>query len=792
MKRLPTGKTVLVITIALLGVMALLMFNLPGNEDIPVQSQGDIKLAIRAGYNRYCKEGGKWLPVWVNVENTGNDLDAVVEVTFNNNGRTATYRKSILLPHASQNEVLFHVYPKSFHTLTARLVSGGTILAATNITVDCFENDDFVVGLVTDNPIGLDNTSMLHPARGRVFMPNLGLADLPERAEGLGTLNVLVFSGVDTGRLNQSQRDALEGWLARGGTMLIIGGPHGQPVNNGLGHLSPVEIDGTTEVADLSALVDYIQAGQPLEGKATLSVGRLREGANVLAQQDGIPILAEQRIGFGRVIHLAADPSIQPLNTWEGMDELYDLLLSPRASVPPWVSHDQWDEFYQRQALSSIAGLEPPSLLSFLIWMGVYVAVIGPIHYFMLKRRRRQSMAWITIPALACLFTTAAYLIGSAYRGNDIILNRLALVQAWDGQEQAQVMALVGIYSPSRATYTLQSEDLLFAPLEVNSLGLGLHSDWTIIQEGLTHQVSDIRVESAGMKSFAAQGHMQALPIHHTLRIDVRSENPTLTGRITNDSPYTLRNVVLFAHGSYRHLGNLAPGKSIAVSFLHIPNSGRSYFADTTAARLLQATEPLDMDTLRKTFLLDATMHPAPSGYFLPASTKANWGIYLMGWLDVPTLDIELDGEQAQTVDTTLYVQSLSPSVHFGKGPWKITTNLMIWESSDVSISPYRNDLFNPPTFTLWFRPAIPVPFKTVNALILHLYVHRNAQPANDASVQLWNYSTGTWQEVKNLVPGRNFIPNPSQFVSRHGEIRLKQKKDGAIVFSYFTLLVSP
>jgi hypothetical protein len=45
---------------------------------------------------------------------------------------------------------------------------------------------------------------------------------------------------------------------------------------------------------------------------------------------------------------------------------------------------------------------------------------------------------------------------------------------------------------------------------------------------------------------------------------------------------------------------------------------------------------------------------------------------------------------------------------------------------------------------------------------------------------------------VKNLVPGRNFIPNPSQFVSRHGEIRLKQKEDGVVVFSYFTLMVSP
>ena len=52
----------------------------------------------------------------------------------------------------------------------------------------------------------------------------------------------------------------------------------------------------------------------------------LDEG-EILLSQSGLPLAARRSLGYGEVIFLAFDPSLEPLRSWDGLQELYRRLL---------------------------------------------------------------------------------------------------------------------------------------------------------------------------------------------------------------------------------------------------------------------------------------------------------------------------------------------------------------------------------------------------------------------------------------------------------------------------------
>ena len=89
-------------------------------------------------------------------------------------------------------------------------------------------------------------------------------------------------------------------------------------------------------------------------------------------------------------------------------------------------------------------------------FLAIYIIVIGPLNYLVLKRLGRRELAWLTIPCLLIIvYSVVAYLTGFSLRGTQATINRLALVQVWPGTDQAQVDGVIGVLAPRRAIYNL-------------------------------------------------------------------------------------------------------------------------------------------------------------------------------------------------------------------------------------------------------------------------------------------------------------------------------------------------
>ncbi|HTP02673.1 MAG TPA: hypothetical protein VMJ64_14955 [Anaerolineales bacterium] len=760
MKQYRQGTLLIVVAVALAAFLA---------APARAQSGGGVTMAVEAGFDGYCKEGA-WMPVRVTLANDGPDLAGRVQLAYETrygiNDRIQS--GELQLPTTSRKELTLYAYPpQSSYTLTVSLLMNGKAVAGSKVTRQCVLSNDMIIGVAADQPGSYDLLKQIDLSQGHVFTAQVHLNDLPPQAQGWETLDGLVISGVDTAVLTDAQRAAMKSWVASGGKLVVIGGPQWQAAAAGLRDLLPVDIRSTHTVANLSALQDYFRQSNAPDGPAIVSVATPRIGATTLVEADGLPLVVRKLLGFGEVLYISADPSLQPLSRWDGMKELYSGLLGTKPARPEWMK-TPWDPSSANQALSALRELGLPSTLYVCGWMGLYIAIIGPLNFIILRRRKKGELAWITIPALVVLFSLLAYLYGNVFRGSRPILNRIAVVQAWDGSDQAQVHGLVGVYSPGRAKYSLEADDpFILYPFD--------NAASASIQSGGTTAVSDLPVEIGGMKAVAVDGSLQALPIRHDLVLTVDKTTAILRGRITNASPYTLRGAMLVTAGDWKSLGDLPPSGYIRVNVsLASSSSGPQFYAQEPMNILnyFPYNGVSDQDMARKLAMLQA---------LLSQRYRGNWGIFLMGWLDNQMLPVRVQGRQFGAIDTALYVDLLDPSVQYKSGAVGITPGLMAWEASADGSGPFSPNYYGQGSggsYVLRFHPAIPITYKSVARLDLDLDVNAGALPSqvsNQVAAWLWDYEDGQWFKVDNLTwGGLNDIPAPSRYVGPGGEVRLR------------------
>ena len=353
----------------------------------------------------------------------------------------------------------------------------------------------------------------VRPLTGVTRTAQLNISDLPDQAQGWGMLDALVISNVDTGTLTPEQKQSLELWVANGGKLFVTGGIQWQTTTAGLNDFLPIKLTSTQNVTGLSALSAYAMDSNPLEAESILATGAAETGTNILVEQNGIPLLIEKQIGYGKVYFFAADPGLQPLNDWDGMQDIYEHLLAFKSPKPSWAD-GTWDSYQASTALSTLPELALPSFVYICCWLGLYIVVIGPINYFVLRRMKRTELAWVTVPVLVIIFTSLAYFSGYLYRGTRPILNRIMLTQAWQGVDQAQTTALVGLYSPTRTTYNVESQDqFLMYPYPDMNENLQGNNNWLSLKNETGMILPDVRVEIGGMQSMGMEG---SLPAHGT------------------------------------------------------------------------------------------------------------------------------------------------------------------------------------------------------------------------------------------------------------------------------------
>jgi hypothetical protein len=757
--------------ILFVAMLCALFVPFQAGDKVRAQSQTAVTITAKAGFRGSCKSD-KWLPIHVTVENKGADVDARVQASYKNSasGQT-TSGIDISLPATSRKEFFLYITPEGMmRGFTVSVLDGDKTLAKTNLNISCGDrtgDTSMLFGILADIPANYILLNNVQPMTGEAQTAQIEIDDLPDLAQGWGMLDALVISNVDTGTLTPEQKQALELWLAGGGKLFVTGGIQWRSTAAGLGDLLPLQPTSTRRVSELSALSTYaMEADNPLESEAVLATGKLQTGANVLVEQGGIPLLVEKEIGFGKVYYFAADPGLNPLNDWDGMEKIYEHLLAFKSPKPSW-AYGTWDTYQANTALSTLPELSLPSFVYICCWLGLYIVIIAPVNYFILRRRKRTELAWVTVPILVVIFTCMAYFSGYAYRGTKPILNRIMLAQGWQGVEKAQTTALVGVYSPTRTTYNVESQEqfLLFPFPSINE-DLQGNNGWLSLSNNSGVVLPDVRVEIGGMQSLGMEGYLPALPVQHDLK-----------------------DAVIITSSGWDILGDIAPSESRKVSLI-LSNTN----SINTSRYALISDLGWDMLSNEK---VEDRRH---SAFFNSITTtyndtlSANSGVYLMAWMDDEiSVPVTLQGEEPSVTDTLFHIQKLTPAVDMKSGELMLTSSVYGWESSlgETLIASSYN--LSSSGYSVSFRPSLPLHFREVDSLSVTIGTNNTPQMV---SASIWNFQTGTWQLLDLGAFGSASIPDAPQYVGMDGEILLNIQGDTNNYFDItsvdFTMMVQP
>lgn len=546
-----------------------------------VSAQADQpQMTVTPAYSGYFKYG-EWLPVWIELENQGRDLDGEVRVQVSGSQGTLVFAAEVSLPSGSRKQFPIYVLPNNFsRELEVRLVSGGKTVVTQKVTVRPQPNITFIAGILAPERGAISLLNGIHiPGQERPkVLVDLALAELPDRAEALRSLDLLIINDVDTSNLSSEQARALESWVHQGGHLVIGGGSSAQRVTAGLPEsLLPLRVTGTVETGSeaLTAL-SKAAAGSPvlLDGPFVVARGEAVNSQTIIGEAD-LPLVQERGAGAGVIDFVSLDLAGVPFNGWPGTQSFWESLVASRAVYPEFLPFDVSPRQFRAQsltyALSNIPTLDLPSIQGLGILLSIYILVVGPINYLFLRWRKKMHLAWVTIPVLTVLFTGGAFGIGYALRGSDLVLNKIAVVSIKPGGD-AEVTSYMGLFSPSQTSYeVLVDGEGLVSPMSGydgnpwTSAGMPVSgSEMVFVQgQGTPSRVKGLTVNQWAMQSFMSEGSWLSFgELTGNLSID----NETLVGTVRNETGYALTDVVVTVQGRYARLGDMAPGEEKEVS----------------------------------------------------------------------------------------------------------------------------------------------------------------------------------------------------------------------------------
>ncbi len=807
----------------------------------PLNVNPNVKMSAQSLFEGNFKFGD-WLPVEVSLENFGGAVDVQIQATVQTRINAATYsttfERDVNLGERANKRLLLYIIPyvETFNSsgqvsyeTPVILKAGGLKLAESRVKLQPHNPTDYLVGVFTADPNSLNylNNLKVGGQRTRVATLNLGLNDIPDRGSGLRSFNSLIISDQNTDALSTEQRNALREFVETGGQLILAGGSGWSKVESGFSaSFLPLDVTGYANIVSLDGLVppngEEIKSPGPLSRPAVLAQGQVMKDARLLSQISNgsnlVPVAAEREIGEGRVVAMSIDLAVPPLQDWSGASqfwvELFSFNITPQHSLYSEANPQVKNGADYLSLVTNIPELRLPDIFTFFLIVAAYLLLIGPLNFIVLKKFRRLTLSWLTLPALTLIFTVAVLNYTNSQPSGQVLINQLTAVQVGPDQDLAQVRSYAAVFSPEDRSYNISpalanqnsASRILISPLNRNSNGLGDGSPSRLVVQGDHPDLENFQIGQWNAQGFAFETSVQAQPYQVTA--DLHYEDGKIVGTIHNNTAFNLTNTMLnLGDAPVRFKDAIEAGEVVPVDYsLPGPTQASQAYCSTSfsssasfnssnpserIANMLIGDRKDDKLNLNRANFLRKIYD---SGRYSPINTQR--GLDLIAWIDQNPIPISIDGVTTQSKANQVLLARLPVSYETTKGDGRLLLPPMAFFPESLTASngqaalTSRTDLtdqfcLSKNSVTAQYRlPVESGPFK-VKSLTLYINAFGSTGnqrgPAAPDSYELYDFQLKAWTTLPNITnsaqpvssgsnftnppnPQKNLIENPARF----------------------------
>lgn len=415
---------------------------------------------------------GEWTPVTVTVDNIPRadkanqkmepfDGTCIIEgPAVSYYGESGEYVRRLQVPINGRKRTTVYVRLPIVQDINVTLLNkNGRKVADTIASCKGVKRPELLVGLIktVDIPLSFSGLEGMPSTQTGSLAPE----QLPDRWYGYNGLNLLVLPRVTDKLFTAENTQALKNWVAQGGKLLCIGGRNGQSFRgSAISDLLPCEY-ASTGVYQLDpdgrlnpSTSETVQASMQIDSVKPVA------GARTVVERNGIPLLLARNYGAGEVFYLTTDWSHRMMQEFKIQRLLQTYLLTaPSFRSLAW---------HMQSGLASSSGQDVyglgraaslPNMALICAILGSYFVVVGPVNFFLLARRKRLELAWITVPIIVLVYSAGIYGLSTKIKGRRSVFRSYHLVTGRTGSATARVDSVSMLFVPSAGEYGLKAKN---------------------------------------------------------------------------------------------------------------------------------------------------------------------------------------------------------------------------------------------------------------------------------------------------------------------------------------------
>lgn len=464
MKRKSRGLMIVLLTVFTI----LFSFPLTSYAD-----EGKVNLNVKAGFNGNYKVG-YYVPIRVEVKNTLKDIEGEVQVEVETGDRSVTiFAKLVNLPINSTKEVYVSIpITKIISKFNIKLVEGKKVIYEEEKTINTGYNpDSFFIGILSDEFDNLNYISSIssiilsnsNNPQNKVIKLNEEI--FPDDYNSTRMFDVILVNDFDTSKLNTNQYEALKKWVSNGGT-LIIG--TGSSYNKTFSIFKDDFLSGKVgEVKRKTTNVLYsIMKNKPNTASMDLSILDVNiQNSTPIIKEENTEIIQKVQKGKGNIIVAAFDFGIEPMSSWIYNSDFVKSLIQ-RVLPSDYYLGGNLNNMEQnkginydfRRALNIIPEIPIPSENKLIAIFFLYIILIAPVNYLILKKKDKREYMWITVPVISLIFVMVMYVSGFSTRISETVVNIVNIIEVNKGGN-LNIESYASVVTPNKGDIKIQGGD---------------------------------------------------------------------------------------------------------------------------------------------------------------------------------------------------------------------------------------------------------------------------------------------------------------------------------------------
>ena len=480
----------------------------------------------------------------------------------------------------------------------------------------------------------------------KIDMPNF-----PNDPLAWDSIDYMVFDEYALADLKSEKQEALLEWVQKGGIIVIGSSDNVEGEAGVFSAYLPLKLKEQTTI-DASLLNEWAKTEDfvdPIQAYSTT----MNEGAASHVKDKENVLVASNKVGKGLVLQTAFSLGDEPMAKSSGMPSFWSALFSTAEKTTFFTSLNKSNPLNQvSYSIGDTNELFPSFKVSASLIFGIiilYAVLIIPILYFVLKRKDKREYAWWIIPAIALLTSIAIFGYGAKDRIGRVQIQHTAVLNVGeDGVLQgyyaesfmSNKSGNFKFTAPDKTTLAASSPDVLFDASE------GMPHKRTILEGNATG--STLHFRNVGYWNVATvYGESKVTDIGQ-YKIDLAVDNKKLTGSVTNDFPFGLKELSIWSGHTFIPIGDLSPGETVQVD---------EELKTHTLLPIERANNMVNQPQMNGDELMEMRKNSLLS--FTGENMSDVRSPVLVGYADTQVIPITLDGVKSTTSALTMIMQPI-------------------------------------------------------------------------------------------------------------------------------------